>query len=159
MAARLDVARRPTRLDAIPQLRPQVSDDPPVPLRPGQQRLRVAARPADARSEIKQSRPGARLLDRGPVIVAARVIRLPPYERCVKIVLVQPVGHRDPIEGGNFGIVRGRGRRNRKRPAALCVAPLDKVVDLLAKSPHFGAIGLAGGLFGKQPFVPRAIVE
>src|SRR5258705_1240568 len=76
----------------------KVRNETAVSLGPGHQGPRFGAGPGYPRTKVKQSRPGARLIDRQSIIIAAAIINQPTKPLRPPPPALEPFGHRHLVE-------------------------------------------------------------
>ncbi len=134
-------------------------DEATVALRPGQQRSRLVARYGDAGREVVERGPGARPLEGGAEVVAARVLDVPAKRPRGEALAREPGRRADPVERDEVGVPRAPRRRDGERAPALVVAPPGAGVDDGTEALVLAEIVRRRPGEREEPLVPDAAVE
>src|SRR5262249_35091338 len=100
----------------------EVIDEPAIALGPGDELGGLLAGPADAGREVEEPRVRRGGLQRGAVVVAAGVLDPPAEAAGGPALLLEEIGHGDPVERVELGRVGALGAGDGEGPAAAGVA-------------------------------------
>src|SRR5215475_7706827 len=118
------------QLDLRLDLVEQVINETSVALWPGDERLRINVGFGYARTEVKQPRPGAGLIECHPIVIAAGIIHPPTKTRTRETLTFHPPAHGHAVQRSDFLIVRARRDRDCESASILRVVPRNPACHL-----------------------------